>query len=299
MRVRGDRWHQPTPLRGSNLQPGTILRDRFVVVRQVAVTGLSTVYQGFDQRSNSYVAIKRLSTAPRPGGLSRANAIRLFIREALLLRDLDSPQLPHLRVAFRIGGDYFVITDFVEGTPLNKLLDRGRVTPAAAWAIAESLCDAVAALHRHEPHLIHADIKPNNIIVGPRWRVTLLDFGLARQRGVSTLVDEIMGTPPYTPPEQWAGQPLDERSDLYALAKVLDELFAVVRVPSPRWMLARGAAQAPADRFASVNTLRRALHVARALEAERRWPRPSILIDWGTMLGWLALLIAMCILYQR
>jgi eukaryotic-like serine/threonine-protein kinase len=278
------------------LPAGRLLHDRYIVVRRVATTGLSTVYQGVDRQTGQAVAIKRLSSAARPGGLPRASAVRGFFSEAALLRGLQHPQLPRLCAAFQEHDDCYLVTDYVAGCSLDQLLAEGSVTPELAWRVAASLCDAVAALHGQEPPLIHADIKPNNVIVGPHGRVTLLDLGLARRRGDEPLA-EVMGTPPYTPPEQWAGRPIDERADIYALGKLLEELFEAAGVRSMRRMLARSTAPAPAERLGSVGRLRCALDVARTLEAERARQQPWLIVDGWTILGWLAILMVIGIAF--
>jgi serine/threonine protein kinase len=141
--------------------------------------------------------------------------------------------------------------------------------------------------------------KPNNVIVGPGGVVTLLDFGLARRRGESLSLDQAMGTPPYTPPEQWAGRPLDERADVYALAVTLGELFDAAGVLALRRVLARVSAQAPEDRLASATTMRRALDVARRLDRERRRARPVIVVDMWTILAWSAMLVVLAVVCLR
>jgi serine/threonine protein kinase len=289
--------HSQVRLCGDELPPGTMLGDQYLVLRRIAATGLSTVYYGVDQRSGGAVAIKRLSNAARPGDLSRASAVRGFEAEARLLQTVEHPQVPRLRASLRRDSDYLMVTDYVAGTTLDALLGTGTLTTSQAWGIAGRLCDAVVALHRQEPPVIHADIKPNNLIVGPAGDVMLLDFGLARRRGEPPPLDEAMGTPPYTPPEQWAGQALDERADVYALGMVLEELFAAVGITALCRVLARATAPERDERLASAGALRDAIDVAIALEDERRRPRSPIIIDLWTILALLAMLSVVGVMF--
>jgi eukaryotic-like serine/threonine-protein kinase len=176
---RDDRPHGQVRLCGEEFQPGTTLGDRFVVLRRIAATGLSTVYQGVDRSSGRGVAIKRLATAARPGDLPRASAVRAFQAEAQLLRTFEHPQLPRLRAAFRDHDDYVMVTDYVAGISLDALIAERAVTPEMAWSIAAGLCDAVAALHLQDPPLIHADIKSlsENLISCPPIFGNRRDYG--------------------------------------------------------------------------------------------------------------------------
>jgi len=277
------------------LPSGMILRNRFVVRQRIAATGLSTVYRGYDRLTGRAIAIKRLSTGQQPGGLPRLSAIRMFVAEAALLETFDHMQVPELYAVFHECGDYYMITQYIAGTPLDQLLEGGGLTHALGLAICASLCDAVEALHRRA--IVHADLKPCNIIVLASGRVALVDFGLARRRGEPAAIDEAMGTPPYSPPEQWAGEPLDERSDLYALGRVLEELFTVVCCPALRKAVQPALAKAPTSRFATVAQLRQALAAAYAEEhaqAERhlrRWDAWQL----AAILAALAALAVLCL----
>lgn len=290
MRANEASRHRKAQLCEDHLPPGRLLDGRFMVVRRISATAMSTVYYGYDLDSDQKIAIKHLSTAERPAGLPRSSAIRVLVGEALLLQEIEQAQLPQLISIFCEQDDYYLVTTYVEGRSLDQILAGGELAPRRAWRIARSLCDAVEGLHRQDPPVIHGDIKPNNMIVGPGDRVTLLDLGLSRRCGEPPALDAIMGTPPYTAPEQWAGEPLDQRSDIYSLGRVLDEIFEVARCAAPRRALARATAQAPADRFESVGQLRRAIAAARAA-AERRSPARELAPDCWSLLGLLAIVL--------
>jgi serine/threonine protein kinase len=246
--------HIPDPL-----PRGTLLQERFAVTRVLAATDVSSIYVGYDRWFDHKVVVKRLSTDPRPGGRARALAVRDFVREAHILSGLRHPQIPRLRTAFRAGRDCYIVMDYVDGVPLDQVLAGGPLARVEALAIADSLCDVVAYLHRQRPPIIHADIKPSNVMCVGR-RVVLLDLGLARPRDPATYDAEPIGTLPYAPPEQRCGAPLDERSDIYALVVLLQKLFDTTHDTARHRAIARATALDPRDRFASVQQLRRALH---------------------------------------
>jgi serine/threonine protein kinase len=172
---------------------------------------------------------------------------------------LDHPQLPCLYTAFRLGVDCYMVMDYVDGVPLDQVLADRQLARTEAVAIADSLCAVIAYLHSQRPPIIHADIKPSNVMC-VRGRVVLLDLGLARPRDPASYDGEPIGTLPYAPPEQRHGAPLDERSDTYALGVLLQELFDMSCGPALGCTLARATAPTPRDRFATVRHLQRALH---------------------------------------
>jgi serine/threonine protein kinase len=248
----------------SILRPGTVLRRRFVVGHMLAATNLSTVYLGWEQGrrwAERRVVIKRLSLAPNPGGLSREVAIHAFRQEVALLASLHHPQLPRLRAAFQRDDDYYMVMDYVDGITLDAVMDRGPISLALALAIADDLCDVLAYLHRQHSPIIHADIKPSNVMLAAGGRIVLLDLGLARRRDSWQVDDTPIGTLPYAPPEQRRGAPLDERSDLYALGVLLQEILgSAANHPTLRAALYGATAPLPDDRYATVRQFQRTLH---------------------------------------
>lgn len=251
------------------LHPGTVLRRQFVVADILGDTHMSTVYGGWElghRPQERRIVIKRLSTAQKPGGLTRHAAVRAFRQEATLLRALRHPQIPRLRAAFRRGDDYYIVMDYIAGISLDQLMSRGPISPEIAFAIADGLCDVISFLHHQRPPIIHADIKPSNVILANNGQVVLLDFGLARPRDPLQWEDEPIGSLPYAPPEQRRGEPLDEQSDLYALGVLLTELLDPVASYSfVRTALEGATAPHRADRFATIRQFQRVLHRKRAM----------------------------------
>jgi serine/threonine protein kinase len=246
---------QPT----DRMPSGAVLRGRFVVVRLITTTALSHVYLGHNLQTGQPVAIKQSLVHMAQGGLESAMVLRLFQGEAMLLRRLQHAQIPHLLAAFRDRSSAFLVMEYIAGITLEQRLGQGSLPHAEALLIAHKLCYVVEYLHQHVPPIIHSDIKPGNILLREDGRVVLLDYGLARPRGIQGLTNQAVGTPGYAPPEQWRGEPLDQRSDVYALGMVLQDLFGASARSTIQQVLVRATALETSERFTSVSQLRRAL----------------------------------------
>jgi serine/threonine protein kinase len=211
--------------------------DRFKIIRQLARTAHSIVDLAFDHDTEQLVVIKWL--APTSRGVSLRKAARAFLHEIMMTKviaalspDSDKKRyFPQFITMGKIAGKpprYFFVESYLDGETLDSILAAGR--PADALKIARNLCHVLRILHVNG--IIHGDLHPRNIIVKNDGNVSLIDFGLSRYRG--EVVPELanIGRPCYTPPEQLTGGSIDERSDFFALAQVLDDLLAVETLPS-------------------------------------------------------------------
>ena len=203
------------------LEPGTVLADRYQIERFLAGGGMGVVYVAQDQRlAERQVAIKEIFdrfTNPE----ERAQAIEYFHREADTLAQLTHPAIPAIFDRFGEGNCHYLVMDFVEGVNLEQEIAGlgGQLPESRVIEIGRELCDVLTYLHSFAPPIIYRDMKPGNVILRPDGRITLIDFGIARifsPQGKATLI----GTPGFAPPEQYSGQ-VDERSDLYSLAATL------------------------------------------------------------------------------
>jgi diguanylate cyclase (GGDEF)-like protein len=151
--------------------------------------------------------------------------VREFRRQCALLAAVASPGLPRVHKVGDAGGVPYVIMDLIPGEPLTARLSRGPVREVTAVRIATDIAGALGAAHDHD--LVHRDVKPENIIVGPDGAAGLVDFGLATRVAVDPGAAEepVAGTLTYSSPEQsgMLNRPVDGRSDLYALGAVLFE----------------------------------------------------------------------------
>ena len=271
------------------LQPGTLINQRYQIVRQVGQGGFGFVYEARDIRLAKTVALKQTR-------FTDAQRKQAFEREAQLLAQLKHTGLPPVTDHFSDADGQFLVMEFIPGDDLaTKLQQRGGPFPLAQvlqWA--DQLLEILAYLHNHQPPVCHYDIKPGNLKLAPDGSLMLLDFGLAKSSDsrASGFSDD------YSPIEQFAGTGTDVRSDLYAAGATLYHLLVGTPPPNaptrsiavhhsgqpdplrpphsanPAIPLAVSAAlvQAlairPADRPASVTELRAALGTASSSSAE-------------------------------
>lgn len=207
----------------AELTPGQRLADRYRIEAQVGIGGMGVVYRAFDEALGIVVALKLL----RPELAGRPEAFERFRQELLLARQVSSPQVVRIHDIAREGGHWFISMDYVDGEPLDRLLDRrGRLPVDEALAITAQLAQGLRAAHA--VGVVHRDLKPSNVLVGGDGAARISDFGVARSVGSSGLTQSgaIVGTPEYLSPEQARGGPVDARSDLYALGLMLHEMLA-------------------------------------------------------------------------
>jgi serine/threonine-protein kinase len=223
-----------TPLPRSpdeRLEPGTLLDNRFQIESYIATGGMGDVYRAAHVFLKRPIALKLLkrNLAADPEMWAR------FQREAELVSQLESQ---HIVRVFDFGrtstGMPFLAMEFVQGTTLDVLVhNEGPLPPERA---AELICQVCEGLNEaHGVGIVHRDLKPPNIIIGKRRDgaeiAKILDFGIAREAdahqkagGALTQMGMVVGTPAYLAPEQALADPLDARTDIYALGCVLFEL---------------------------------------------------------------------------
>jgi serine/threonine-protein kinase len=225
------------------LTPGTILQNRYRIVRQVGGGGMGTVYLAEDLRlPGRRCAVKEMS----PAFLSphdQSWAVPAFQREAHLLASLNHPNLAAVTDFFPEGGNWYLVMEFVEGETLARRLERSpghRLPLPEALPIIRQLCDVLEYLHTRQPPVIFRDLKPSNIMLTPEGRVKLIDFGIARFFKPGQRQDTVnLGTPGYAAPEQYGGLgQSDPRTDIYSLGVLLHQMVtgydpAAAAVPFP------------------------------------------------------------------
>jgi serine/threonine-protein kinase len=184
---------------------------------------MGTVYRAVDLILGRSVAVK---TLPWLLADQDPNNIARFEREARAAAALSHPAVVSV---YDTGVDertHFIVMELVDGRSLQAILrDEGPLAPERAASVAGRVADALAAAHARG--IVHRDIKPANVMVAKDGSVKVLDFGIARAAGSSTLTQgsSVIGTAAYMSPEQAVGKPADERSDIYALGCVLYALL--------------------------------------------------------------------------
>jgi serine/threonine-protein kinase len=203
------------------------LADRYEVFDEIGRGGASVVYRAQERATGRDVAVKLVgSAAGDPAALAR------FAREAHVAGVLRHPNLVRTIEAAEWGGAAAFVMEYADGGTLRAAL-RAVVETGELWPytrVIDVLRDLAAALaHAHEARVVHRDVKPENVFFdAATGRAMLADFGIAVQlagAGRATSGGEAAGTPSYMAPEQIAGRPVDERTDVYALGLVGWELL--------------------------------------------------------------------------
>ncbi len=151
-----------------------------------------------------------------------------FTREARIIAGLRHPNIIRVFEAGHQGPHLYFVMELFPGTPVGQMLkERGRLPVGQVIEIAAQAADALDYAHR-EGHLVHRDIKPDNLLVDRWCRVKMLDFGLARVEGMQSITraGTVVGSLYYVAPEQLLGRPIDSRADIYALGVSLYEMAA-------------------------------------------------------------------------
>lgn len=211
------------------LAPDSLIGNRYRVVRPIGEGGMGAVYEAFDQRLRSRVALKQTL-------FNQTQYTDAFEHEAQLLANLRHPALPKVSDYFSDPEGQFLVMEYIDGDDLGALLTRtGKpfsFDTVARWA--NLLLDALDYLHNQPQPIIHRDIKPQNLKLTPRGEIILLDFGLAKGAlSQMASMKSVYGyTPQYAPLEQVNGTGTDARSDLYSLGATLYHLMTGTIPPS-------------------------------------------------------------------
>lgn len=219
---------QVSSLNFSNLEPGTMLLDRYRVIRGIGRGGFGTVYLAEDQAVGEEMILKVLN----PQFSADANVERRFVQELKLTRKITHKNVIRIYDFLDLGGAHAVSMEYFAGRDLGKVLgDDSPLDPARSLRILAQICEGLTAAHA--VGVIHRDIKPANILVGGDDETRLVDFGLASagQHGGSRLTKSglLIGTPEYMAPEQISSEAVDHRSDLYSVGIVMFEMLTGYR----------------------------------------------------------------------
>jgi len=214
------------------LRPGDRLLH-YRLVERIGEGGMGVVWRAEDTTLGRQVAIKLL---PERFAADRAYVSR-FEREAKTLAALNDPGIASIYSVHLEGDTPFLAMELVAGEPLTERIAPGGMALDAIYDVAEALADAVAAAHA--AGVVHRDLKPDNVMLDPRSRVKVLDFGLAKttelspddetRAGTVTSAGAILGTVTYMSPEQAEGLPVDARSDVFTLGTMLYEMATGAR----------------------------------------------------------------------
>ncbi|OCA87667.1 serine/threonine protein kinase [Bacillus sp. FJAT-27225] len=204
---------------------GSVLEGKYEILKLIGQGGMSKVYLAMDKRLNKQWAVKEIEKRERDRNYEII--YQSAIAEANMIKRLDHPALPRIVDIIDDRDRIFVIMDYIEGEPLDKILDEYGAQPqelVIEWA--KQLCEVLDYLHTRNPSIIYRDMKPGNVMLKPDGNLKLIDFGIAREYKEQNLADTVsLGTKGYAAPEQFGGKgQTDPRTDVYCLGVTLYHL---------------------------------------------------------------------------
>ena len=204
---------------------GMLIGSRYEVLEKIGTGGMSDVYKAKDQKLNRLVAVKVL----KQEFSENRNFVSKFRVEAQAAAGLMHPNIVNVYDVGEEGGIHYIVMELVEGITLKKYIEKKvRLTTKEAISIAIQVAMGIEAAHNN--HIIHRDIKPQNIMISKEGKVKVTDFGIAKAASSNTITSNVMGSVHYTSPEQARGGFSDEKSDIYSTGITLFEMLTG-RVP--------------------------------------------------------------------
>src|SRR5262245_5389879 len=201
-----------------------LLGGRYQLEEALGSGAMATVWRARDNRLDRPVAVKTLNR----GELRDPSAAARFDREARTVARLSHPNIGSVYDVGTQDGTGYIVMELVDGVTVASMLAEGPLPIDRAASIGRQTAEALGAAHA--TGIVHRDVKPANIMVTPAGRVKVCDFGIAHELHASgvtlTAPDTAIGTAAYMAPEQAAGEPVDARTDLYALGCVMYAMLA-------------------------------------------------------------------------
>ena len=207
------------------IQIGTILGGRYEILEHIGYGGLADVYKARCHKLNRYVAIKVLRSEYNDDDA----LVHRFTKEAQSTAGLNHPNIVNIYDAGYELGIHYIVMELAEGMTLKRYIRRyGRLSARETVDFSIQIASGIQAAHEH--HIIHRDIKPQNILVSDSGKIKVTDFGIAKAATGDTIASSTMGSVRYLSPEQARGGYSDERSDIYSLGITMYEM-ATGKVP--------------------------------------------------------------------
>ncbi|MBO5241679.1 MAG: Stk1 family PASTA domain-containing Ser/Thr kinase [Lachnospiraceae bacterium] len=204
---------------------GMLIGDRYEILEKIGTGGMSDVYKAKCHKLNRYVAVKVL----KQEFSENTNFVSKFHVEAQAAAGLMHPNIVNVYDVGEEEGVNYIVMELVEGITLKNYIEKkARLSVKEAISIAIQVSMGIEAAHNN--HIIHRDIKPQNIMISKEGKVKIADFGIAKAATSNTITSNVMGSVHYTSPEQARGGFSDERSDIYSLGCTMFEMLTG-RVP--------------------------------------------------------------------
>lgn len=197
------------------LNRGYILDEKYEVVKTLGQGGMSTVYLCKNTRLDNLWAIKEVKKELK-GQID-------FLAEPNILKNLSHPGIPRVVDIFYREDNLYIVEDYIEGETLQDYIKKnGSVGPKEIRRIALDICDIIEYLHSFNPPIIYRDLKPSNIMITPKGKVVLIDFGISRIYKQGEYKDTVrMGSKGYAAPEQYGMEQTCTRTDIYGIGAVM------------------------------------------------------------------------------
>lgn len=202
--------------------PGTLIADRYRLVRQLGAGGMGVVWEARDERLDRPVAVKQLRTQV---GLTEAETeviAQRAMREARINASLQHPYAVAVFDVVQHDGQPCIVMELVPSVPLTEVMrGLGSLAPTEAARVGSQVASALAAAHALG--IVHRDVKPGNVLIGDDGTARICDFGISRSFGDATLTmtGMITGTPAYLAPETARGEESTFASDVHSLGATL------------------------------------------------------------------------------
>jgi serine/threonine-protein kinase len=198
-----------------------MIGNRYEVVEKVGTGGMADVYRAMDHRLNRYVAVKILKNEYSED----TKFVTKFRQEAQAVACLSHPNVVAVYDVGEEQGMHFIVMEFVEGITLKSYIEKkGKLSVREAVGIGIQIASGLEAAHNS--HIIHRDIKPQNILISRDGTAKVTDFGIAKAASSNTITASAMGSVHYISPEQARGGFSDEKSDVYSLGVTMYEMLS-------------------------------------------------------------------------
>lgn len=208
----------------ATVRSGLFISERYEIIANIGSGGTADVYKAKDHRLNRFVAIKIL----KQSFTGDHKIVAKFRQEAQSCAGLTHPNIVSVYDVGNDGDLYYIVMELIEGITLKKFIEKkGRLEIKEAVGIAIQIAQGLDAAHAN--HVVHRDIKPQNIIISREGKVKVTDFGIARATfgtSTNTINQAPVGSVHYLSPEQARGGFSDERSDIYSLGVTIYEMLA-------------------------------------------------------------------------
>lgn len=216
-----------------DIKAGTVLNNRYELLKEIGSGGLSTVYLARDTRINKAWAVKIVKTETK----NKVNQVRdSIIQEAQMMKSFNHPYIPKVADIINTSEYLAIVMDYVEGETLENIVKEYGAQPVervVEWT--KQICNVLSYLHSLNPPHIYRDVKPSNIMLEPNGEIKLINFGLMRTYKPNQQEDTCyLGTRGYAAPEQYGGRgQTDCRTDIYGLGMTMHHFLTGIDPGKP------------------------------------------------------------------